>query len=143
MPTEILPLFVYGSLRSGFQHPAYTYISRFFNLIGTATVNGDLYDMGEFPAAIPSAIESRRITGELYMIKNAEEFSWAIGQLDDYEGINGEPDEPQLYRRDKTMVSIDGSFVEAWIYWFNGDVTGKPKIECGDLLLYMEQRKKL
>lgn len=141
MPTEILPLFVYGSLRSGFQHPAYAYISRYFTLLGTATAQGELYDMGEYPAAIPSTGE-KLITGELYAIQREEEFSWAIGQLDDYEGINGEPDEPQLYRRDKTTVRLNGQSVEAWIYWFNGSVEGKPKIDCGDLLLYMQQQKK-
>ena len=140
MPIEILPLFVYGSLRSGFQHPAYAYISRYFTLKGTATVRGELYDMGEYPAAIPSG-EEKWITGELYAIQEEEEFSWAIGQLDDYEGINGEPDEPQLYRRDKTTVYLNGQTVEAWIYWFNGNVQGRPKIDCGDLLVYMQQKK--
>lgn len=140
MPIEILPLFVYGSLRSGFQHPAYTYISRYFSLLGTATVRGELYDMGEYPAAHASG-EEKWITGELYAIQKEEEFSWAIGQLDDYEGINGEPDEPQLYRRDKTTVLLNGKPVEAWIYWFNGSVEGKPRIDCGDLLLYMQQKK--
>jgi gamma-glutamylcyclotransferase (GGCT)/AIG2-like uncharacterized protein YtfP len=142
MPIEILPLFVYGSLRSGFQHPAYAYISRYFSLMGTATVRGELYDMGEYPAAIPSG-EEKLITGELYAIQKAEEFSWAIGQLDDYEGINGEPDEPQLYRRDKTTVFLNRQPIEAWIYWFNGSVEGKPKIDGGDLLLYIQQQKKL
>ncbi len=141
MPIEILPLFVYGSLRSGFQHPAYAYISRYFSLSGTATVRGELYDMGEYPTAIPSG-EEKWITGELYTIQKEEEFSWAIGQLDDYEGINGEPDEPQLYRRDKTTVFLNGQPVTAWIYWFNGSVEGKPKIDCGDLLLYIQQQKK-
>lgn len=140
MPTEILPLFVYGSLRSGFQHPAYAYISRYFTLLGTATAQGELYDMGEYPAAIPSAGE-KWITGELYAIQQEEEFSWAIGQLDDYEGINVEPEEPQLYRRDKTTVYLNGQTAEAWIYWFNGAVEGKPKIDGGDLLLYMQQKK--
>lgn len=141
MPTEILPLFVYGSLRSGFQHPAYTYISRYFTLQGTAKVNGELFDMGEYPAAVPTD-KPAWIIGELYTIQKTEEFSWAIGQLDDYEGINGEPDEPQLYRRDKTIVHLNDQQIEAWIYWYNGSVAGRPKIECGDLLVYIQQQKK-
>lgn len=142
MPIQILPLFVYGSLRSGFQHPAYSYISRYFTLLGTATVRGELYDMGEYPAAVPSS-NDQWITGELYAIQKNEEFSWAMGQLDDYEGINGEPGEPQLYRRDTTTVQLNGQTIEAWIYWFNGAVEGKPKIDGGDLLLYIQQQKKI
>ena len=83
-------VFVYGSLRSGFQSPAYEYISRYFNLFGQAKVKGKLYDMGEYPAAIPVQ-EDAFIKGELYIIKNETEFSWAIGQLDDYEGVLPEP----------------------------------------------------
>lgn len=46
-------LFVYGTLRSGFQSPAYSYISRYFTLIGEAKVKGRLYDLGDYPAAVP------------------------------------------------------------------------------------------
>lgn len=141
MSITVLPLFVYGSLRSGFQHPAYAYISRYFELAGTAKVSGELFDMGDYPAAIPSAA-GQWITGELYTIKHNDEFPWAIGQLDDYEGINGEPDEPVLYAREKASVIINDQAVEAWIYWYKGDVSERPRIECGDLLLYMQQKNK-
>ena len=51
----IYQLFVYGSLRSGFKSPAYDYISRFFSLVGDAKVKGRLFDMGSYPAGVPSA----------------------------------------------------------------------------------------
>ncbi len=141
MSITVLPLFVYGSLRSGFQHPAYAYISKYFELVGTAKVKGALYDMGEYPAAVPTNAETW-ITGELYAIQQTAEFPWAIGQLDDYEGINGEADEPVLYAREKTTVYLNDTAVEAWIYWYKGNVSGRPCIECGDLLVYMQQKNK-
>jgi gamma-glutamylcyclotransferase (GGCT)/AIG2-like uncharacterized protein YtfP len=95
MASEIYQLFVYGSLLSGFHHPAYEYISRYFTLIGPAKVKGKLFDMGEYPAAIP-VDEETWITGELYQLNNQEEFSWAIGQLDDYEGVATEAGEAPL-----------------------------------------------
>jgi len=52
--TAVHQLFVYGSLRSGFNAPAYEYISRYFQLVSTAKVRGVLYDMGDYPAAIPT-----------------------------------------------------------------------------------------
>ncbi|MBK5270002.1 MAG: gamma-glutamylcyclotransferase, partial [Bacteroidia bacterium] len=97
----IYHLFVYGSLRSGFRSSAYEYISRFFNLVGNAKVKGKLYDLGSYPAGIPSH-DDNFIIGELYEIKEKSEFPWAIGQLDDYEGVNVESDEMQLYRRELT-----------------------------------------
>lgn len=132
-------LFVYGSLRSHFLSPAYDYISRYFNLVGDATVPGRLFDMGEYPAAIPAA-DGSLIKGELYTIKNEKEFAWAICQLDDYEGVLVEPHEKPLYRREITQVQTSDATVQAWIYWFNGDTTGKPLIPSGDTVSYQQNK---
>jgi gamma-glutamylcyclotransferase (GGCT)/AIG2-like uncharacterized protein YtfP len=132
-------LFVYGSLRSGFKSQAYEYISRFFNFVGEAKVKGQLFDLGQYPAGIPADKEAF-IIGELYEIKNIHEFSWAIGQLDDYEGINVEAGEKQLFRREQADVFINNKIVKAWIYWYNGDVSGKPLISSGDLIEYLHKK---
>lgn len=136
----VYQLFVYGSLRSGFRSPAYEYISRYFDLVGNAKVKGMLYDLGEYPAAKP-ANENRFIIGELYSIRNEKEFSWAIGQLDDYEGVHVGFDETQLYRREIVEVFIDNRTTNAWIYWYHGDINDKPVIESGDVLQYIDQKK--
>ncbi|WP_245623937.1 gamma-glutamylcyclotransferase family protein [Flavihumibacter petaseus] len=137
---DMLPdyqLFVYGSLRKGFNHAAYDYIRRYFTLVGEATVPGGLYDMGEYPAAIPEE-SGARIVGELYRIREIDEMDWAIAQLDDYEGVTPDDDEPPMYRRDRTAVTLSetGETTSAWIYWFSGDITGKPRIISGDVLQY-------
>ena len=137
---DVYQLFVYGSLRSGFRSPAYEYISRYFDLVGDAKVKGQLFDLGEYPAAKPST-EDKFIIGELYRIRNEKEFSWAIGQLDDYEGVNVAFDETILYRRDITEVYINDKIIPAWIYWYYGDVENRPVIESGDVLQYMEQKR--
>ena len=137
---EVYQLFVYGSLRSGFRSPAYDYISRYFDLVGEAKVKGNLFDLGDYPAAKPTD-ENKFIIGELYKIRSENEFSWAIGQLDDYEGVHVGFDETQLYRRDIAEVHHDDTITKAWIYWYHGDVNDKPVIESGDVLQYMEQKK--
>jgi len=137
---EVYQLFVYGSLRSGFRSPAYEYISRYFDLIGEAKVKGKLFDLGEYPAAKPTD-ENKFIIGELYKIRSENEFAWAIGQLDDYEGVHVGFDETQLYRRDITEVYVADTITKAWIYWYHGDLNDKPVIESGDVLQYMEQKK--
>ncbi len=134
-------LFVYGSLRSGFHHAAYTYISRYFTLLADARVKGALFDMGEYPAAIPVEADSY-IIGELYHIKNPDEFSWAMAQLDDYEGLHTENNELPLYRRELTAVYVGDQVTQAWVYWFNGDVSGKQLIESGDVLQYLHNKPK-
>lgn len=137
---EVYQLFVYGSLRSGFRSPAYEYISRYFDLVGDAKVKGSLYDLGTYPAAKPTS-ENKFIIGELYRIRHENEFAWAIGQLDDYEGVTVAYDEMQLYRREIAEVHIDNKITHAWMYWYNGNINDKPVIESGDVLQYMEQKK--
>ena len=135
-------LFVYGSLLSGFKSPAYDYISQFFDLVGEGKVKGLLFDMGEYPAAVPADFHDSFIEGELYTIRNHQEFSWAIAQLDDYEGVLVEANQAALYRREAVQVVTDaGVTTTAWIYWYNGDVSGRPRIESGNLLNYIASRQ--
>ena len=135
----VYKLFVYGSLRSAFKSHAYEYISRFFSFDGIGKVKGKLFDMGTYPAAVPAA--DTFIVGELYTIRNEEEFSWAIGQLDDYEGVSFEPDEIQLFKRELVDVFTEDAKTMAWIFWYTGSVEGKPPIESGDLIQYLQQKK--
>ena len=141
MKNEIFQLFVYGSLRSGFRNPAYHYLTKYFHLAGDALVKGKLFDMGEYPAAVGTD-EEKFISGELYVINNPAEFSWAIAQLDDYEGLNVEAGEKPLYKREVVQAFVNGRGSNAWIYWFNGDVQGCPEIVSGDLMQYLQQKNK-
>ncbi|HUZ61879.1 MAG TPA: gamma-glutamylcyclotransferase family protein [Hanamia sp.] len=130
-------LFVYSSLREGFRSNEYKYIRTYFNFEGKAKVKGLLSDLGHNPVATTTS-QNYFIKGELYRIIHKDDFSFAIGQLDDYEGVNPEADERPLYKREITTVfKEDGSEVEAWIYWFNGNVEGKPVIASGDVMEYI------
>lgn len=133
-------LFVYGSLRSGFQSSAYDYISRYFKFFGHARVRGKLYDAGDYPAGVPTSDE-HFIRGELYLVRNEKEFSWIMGQLDDYEGVVAESNEQPLYRREIADVHINDAIVPAWVYWYNGEVTGKPQIVSGDVMDFLNSKK--
>ncbi|TDH24086.1 gamma-glutamylcyclotransferase [Segetibacter sp. 3557_3] len=128
-------LFVYGSLLSGLNQPAFEYIRKYFSFVAQGSVKGLLYDMGTYPAAVPDAGE-HYILGELYELNKAEEFSWAFGQLDDYEGINSEEDGSTLYRRDRADIYVNGEVFNAWIYWYCGEVSGRPVISSGNVADY-------
>ncbi len=141
MIEEYFYLFVYGSLRSGFQSEAYQYISRYFTFIANAKVKGMLYDLGNYPAAIPTHLEYF-IVGELYKIKNEDEFNWAIEQLDDYEGLNVEEGQTALYKRSIANVFVENEIIPAWVYWYNRSIENKPLIESGDILQYLQGKTK-
>lgn len=134
-------LYVYGSLRSGFPGPAFQYIAPYFTKVADGKVKGKLYDLGEYPAALPTTDEAF-IIGELYQANSAEEFSWAIAQLDDYEGVHPEEGEEQLYERAATTIYTEKGEYTAWIYWYKCDVTDKPVIESGDVLEYTHSKAK-
>ena len=134
---QVYYLFVYGSLRSGFKSPAYDYISKYFSFVAEGKAKGLLYDMGKYPVA-KSCVSNHFIKGELYQIKNIDEFSFAIAQLDDYEGIDN-VEGNSIFKREKTMVTFENEQTqEAWIYWFAGDINGKELIESGDVLEFMQ-----
>lgn len=135
MQSDIYRLFVYGSLRSGFHNAVYTYISRYFILDGLGAVQGKLFDMGEYPAAVPCT-EDYYITGELYHIANQESFAWAMKHLDDYEGLLVPPGEIPLFRREPVTVLFRNTTATAWMYWYNKEVTNQPRIESGDYIAY-------
>ena len=136
-------LFVYSSLLEGFQSEEYRYIHQYFGFVGKATVKGILSDLGNNPVAKPTT-EDYFIKGELYKINDSDEFSFAIGQLDDYEGVRPEAYENPLYTRELTIVfKEDGSQVNAWVYWYNGNVDGKPVIQSGDVMEYVKSKQGL
>lgn len=134
-------LFVYGSLRSGFSSSAYNYISKYFSLIGLAKTKGLLYDMGEFPVAV-STEDDLFILGELYKINNVEAFDFVFAQIDDYEGVTVEENLTPMYFKTTTAVLFEGQTIEAWVYWFNGNVDGKLVIKSGDIFDYLKHKKK-
>lgn len=134
-------IFVYSSLRSGFQHPAYGYISKYFVLEGEAVVKGKLFDLGNTIVGIPTE-ENFFVKGELYSIKHADEFSWALAQLDDYEGVQSNEGEVPLYKRILTTVYINNRETTAWAYWYNRPVKEGHLIESGDILAFLRERNK-
>lgn len=132
-------LFVYSSLRRGFQEIAYSYLTRYFTFISDAKVKGILSDFGNMAVATPTE-ENYFIKGELYKL-NIDNASFVFGQLDDYEGLNPEEGKEPMYRRETaTVFADDGTMGEAWVYWYNGDVNGKPMIESGDVLEYIKSK---
>jgi gamma-glutamylcyclotransferase (GGCT)/AIG2-like uncharacterized protein YtfP len=134
-----LYLFVYGSLRSGFSSVAYNYISKYFTLVGLAKTKGVLYDMGEYPVAQPT-VEDKFIVGELYKINNPEAFDFVFAQIDDYEGTSEL--ENMHYVRTRTSVLFEDKNIDAWVYWYNGNVDQQQIIPSGDVFDFFKIKNK-
>ena len=96
--------------------------------------------MGEFPGGQAHHGRPFHFRRELYAI-NDPEFSWAIGQLDDYERAECRGRETAPYKREE-VIDTRMAALTSGLYWFNGNVDGKPEIESGDLLQYLQQKNK-
>lgn len=138
MHTATYSLFVYGSLLSGFKNPAYEYLARYFHFKGEAVVKGLLYNNGSIPVGVPT-VEEHYVKGELYQLNDPDEFSWAMAQLDDYEGLNVEPDQTPLYRRGITNAFMNNEPTLTWVYWFNLSTDGMDIISSGDIRTFLNQ----
>ncbi|MEN9523311.1 MAG: hypothetical protein RL065_1688 [Bacteroidota bacterium] len=129
-------LFVYGTLRKDFDLPLSKQISDEIEFIETAKINGELYDIGEYPAALPQG--NSKILGEVYLVHHPRKI---LKLLDEYEGYDRKKiTASEYYRRKETIELNDGKKIEAWVYWYNFSVSNKRKIRQQDYLKYIKNK---
>jgi gamma-glutamylcyclotransferase (GGCT)/AIG2-like uncharacterized protein YtfP len=128
MNSQIPYLFVYGTLRTAVNTPAKQQVMEHLELIGETEIRGKLYDMGDYPTAVPD--EDGTIRGEILKVNDPEK---VFGVLDRYEG--------SAYERGQIRVTLpDGSEADAWIYWYKLPVEGKTLIKNKSYLDYLNNR---
>src|SRR5262245_18023495 len=77
-------LFVYGTLLSTAGHPLGAKLAGEGKFIGPASIQGRLYRVAWYPAAVDTPNAQERVYGELYALANPlQSFPW----LDAYEGL--------------------------------------------------------
>jgi gamma-glutamylcyclotransferase (GGCT)/AIG2-like uncharacterized protein YtfP len=96
-------LFVYGTLRSGFDNPHAQLLRARSVFVGNATVRGTTREVGPHRAFVPGS--DGQVEGELYRLETPVA---TLAALDDYEG--------EEYER----VVIDCGGEPAWIYQHRG-----------------------
>jgi gamma-glutamylcyclotransferase (GGCT)/AIG2-like uncharacterized protein YtfP len=126
-------VFFYGTLMSGFERPGRARIDPHLAPRGRAWIHATLFDLGIYPAAIPSADD--RVWGEVHRMANADT---VIAELDAIEGFRPSEPDTSLYRRVETTVTFeDGRTATAWAYFYNAPLGRAPRIESGDYLEYL------
>lgn len=122
-------LFVYGTLRKRF--PSHEILRRLrAQFLAEGSVQGRLYDLGEYPGAVPRASDADRIRGELYALRNGER---AFKVLDRFEGYEPENPARSLFeRREVTVILAGGEQARAWIYWLRRARGSKRRVLSGN-----------
>jgi gamma-glutamylcyclotransferase (GGCT)/AIG2-like uncharacterized protein YtfP len=127
-------VFFYGTLMSGFERPGRSLIDKMLQPEGRGSIHATLFDLGIYPAAIPS--EDHSVRGEVHRMLDPEA---VLAQLDEIEGFRqGEPD-ASLYTRVETPVTFDdGHVAPAWAYFYNAPLGRAQRIESGDYLEHLK-----
>jgi gamma-glutamylcyclotransferase (GGCT)/AIG2-like uncharacterized protein YtfP len=123
-------LFVYGTLqRHGGAHYLLAGQATF---LGPAWLQGRLYEVDGYPAAVLSDHPRDRIRGELYRMHQPEVL---LARLDAYEEIGPQFPEPFEYRRVQVSVTDNHQTrLNAWTYLYNRDTARLSPLTSGHWL---------
>lgn len=110
----------YGSLMKDQGPQEKLLITGKLKLVGSCSIPGTLYDLGEYPGLVKG---DGVVPGELYEVADKSVFI----KLDDYEEFNHtHPDQSLFVRRG---VRLSEPKVDCWVYFFCGDVSSAKRIE--------------
>ena len=137
-------LFTYGTLMITTGIPAVDDAMREAGAsLGRAYVLGNLFDLGEYPGALPVAAEgdaaleedAPKVWGHLLSLKDP---ATLFAVIDHYEGFDAGDLKASEFVRAETVVFLNGreGGVPAQIYWYNFPTSGRSPIESGDYLAH-------
>lgn len=123
-------IFFYGTLLPELVSFPRSGITRHLRSIGRGTVQGRLYDLGPYPAAVLDGTEDQTIHGEVFALPADPS---VLAALDDYEGVDPADPERSLYARRRTQATLtDGRVLNCWVYEYLRDLGSAILIPDGD-----------
>ena len=127
-------VFFYGTLMSAFKRDGRSRIDAKLTPVGRGSIGATLFDLGIYPAAIPSS--DSRVIGEVHRMVDADA---VLAVLDEFEGVRPNEPDSSLYVRVETPVTLeDGSVAQAWAYFYNAPLGRARRIESGDYLEHLK-----
>jgi gamma-glutamylcyclotransferase (GGCT)/AIG2-like uncharacterized protein YtfP len=129
-------LFVYGTLRKGFDLKLKDRLSDQLQYVGQAKVGATMYDLGRYPGAVRNN-KGDEVIGEVFLLNDPER---VLRVFDKYEGIGGKAPVSEFVRKRNRVKLRSGKEVMAWVYWYNFDPTGKIRIRHKNYLNYLKNK---
>jgi len=127
-------VFFYGTLMTPFNRPGRLRVNPKMSFVGRGTIRAALFDLGIYPAAIPTH-DGSTVSGEVYEMLDPPV---VLAMLDEIEGYRAAEPERSLYTRVLTDVALDdGENLEAWAYFYNAPLGRAQRIESGDYLEHL------
>jgi gamma-glutamylcyclotransferase (GGCT)/AIG2-like uncharacterized protein YtfP len=129
-------VFFYGTLMAGFDRRRRAGIDQHLTYLGRGSIEGALFDLGIYPAAVPSP--GGRVWGEVYEMADPPA---VLTALDEIEGYRPELPDQSLYARSQVSVTLpDGTRATAWVYFYNAPLGRASRIPSGDYLEHVKVR---
>jgi gamma-glutamylcyclotransferase (GGCT)/AIG2-like uncharacterized protein YtfP len=130
-------LFVYGTLRSGFDLKLKSRVKTNLQYVGRGKVAASMYDIGKYPGAIQNKTGGE-IIGDVFLLNDPPR---VLKILDKYEGISKKAAAHDEFIRQKKQIQLrSGKKLNAWVYWYNQSVEGKLRIKYKDYLNYIKKK---
>lgn len=129
-------LFVYGTLLKADNEFA-RYLQRNCTFVSSGVIHGLLYDLGEDPGLIVTSDAHQLVHGSIYEMIHPEE---VLKQLDFYEGVGTDEEQPNLYRREVHTVMTVNGILRAWVYVYNRSIENAISIPGGDYMEYVNKK---
>lgn len=83
--------------------------------LGKGMILGHLYDLGEFPGAVPSTSPHKKVEGEVYELLDPDN---QLGELDRLEEFYPDRPDSSLFVRRRALVRLEnGRRFKAWVYF--------------------------
>lgn len=122
-------LFVYGTLSPRHAPPEIAATVRRLRSVGSASIRGRLYDLGEYPGAVLSRNSRSLIRGEVFELPGDQS---TLTSLDHYEEFDpAKPSSSLFVRRTLPVTMDDGTRLRCWVYVYNGDMKRAQPVRSG------------
>ena len=126
-------VFFYGTLMAGFDRRRRAGIDTRMRFVDRGRIEGALFDLGLFPAAIPAP--DGHVWGEIYEVDDDPS---VLAKLDEIEGFRPSEPDTSLYIRVQTTAALDhGGMDTAWVYFYNAPLGRAERIASGDYLEHL------
>jgi gamma-glutamylcyclotransferase (GGCT)/AIG2-like uncharacterized protein YtfP len=127
-------VFFYGTLMTPFNRPGRQRVNPQMSFAGRGSIRAALFDLGIYPAAVPTN-DGSTVWGEVYEMLDP---ALVLASLDEIEGYRPAEPERSLYTRVLTDVALeDGETLQAWAYFYNAPLGRAQRIESGNYLEHL------
>lgn len=118
-------LFVYGTLRPELAPAEVAAVMRQLRNVGSGTIRGFLYDLGEYPGLRLDA-SGNEILGEVFEFNDPA----VLQSLDAYEGCDASKPGQSLFVRKQCQARLKDGKLLCWVYEYNRQPPSSQRIDA-------------